>query len=111
MKRILLILLAALLLDPLSLVGQKTKGISKTSSETASGGPRTALVIGNARYTTAPLKNPVNDARAISSTLEELGFQVTLLEDAGQKKMKRAIDKFGRIIRDGRLGLFFFSGH
>ncbi len=63
MKRILLILLAALLLAPLSSLGQTTKGISKTSSETASGGPRTALVIGNAKYTSAPLRNPVNDAR------------------------------------------------
>jgi len=64
MKRTLLILLTALLLGPLSSLGQTTKGISKTSSETASGGPRTALVIGNARYTSAPLRNPVNDARA-----------------------------------------------
>ena len=53
----------------------------------------------------------MNDARAISSTLEALGFQVTLFEDAGQKKMKRAIDKFGRTIRDGGVGLFYFSGH
>ena len=92
MKRTLLILLTALLLGPLSSLGQTTKGISKTSSETASGGPRTALVIGNAKYTSAPLRNPVNDARVISSTLQELGFQVTLLEDAGQKRMKRAED-------------------
>ena len=106
---LLLILLTSLLLGPLSSLGQTNKGISKSSSETASGGPRTALVIGNAKYTSAPLRNPVNDARAISSTLEELGFQVTLLEDAGQKKMKRAIDKFGRTIRDGGVGLFYFS--
>ena len=111
MKRTLLILLTALLLAPLSSLGQTTKGISKTSSETASGGPRTALVIGNAKYTSAPLRNPVNDARAISSTLQELGFQVTLLEDAGQKKMKRAINRFGKTLRDGGVGLFYFSGH
>ena len=61
---------------------QTTKGISKISSEVASAGPRTALVIGNGNYTSAPLRNPVNDARAISSTLEALGFQVTLLEEA-----------------------------
>ena len=63
MKRLLFILLTTLLLSPLSSLGQTTKGISKSSSETASGGPRTALVIGNARYTSAPLRNPVNDAR------------------------------------------------
>ncbi|MDP6466020.1 MAG: caspase family protein, partial [SAR324 cluster bacterium] len=98
---LLLILLTAILLGPPSSLGQTSKGISKTSSEKASGGPRTALVIGNAKYTSAPLRNPVNDARAISSTLQELGFQVTLLEDAGQKKMKRAIDRFGEQLRDG----------
>ena len=111
MKRTYLILLITFLLGPLSSLGETSKGISKISSEADSGGPRTALVIGNAKYTSAPLRNPVNDARAISSTLQELGFQVTLLEDAGQKKMKRAIDKFGRAIRDGGVGLFYFSGH
>ncbi len=108
---LLLILLTAILLYPPSSLGQTNKGISKTSSETATGGPRTALVIGNAKYTSAPLRNPVNDARAISSTLKELGFQVTLLEDAGQKKMKRAIDRFGEQLRDGGVGLFYYSGH
>ena len=108
---LLLILLTAILLGPPSSLGQTSKGISKTSSEKASGGPRTALVIGNAKYTSAPLRNPVNDARAISSTLQELGFQVTLLEDAGQKKMKRAINRFGKTLRDGGVGLFYFSGH
>ena len=93
MKRTLIIFIATLLLGPLSSLGQTSKGISKSKSEIASEGPRTALVIGNARYTTAPLRNPVNDARAISSTLKELGFQVTFFEDAGQKKMKRAIEK------------------
>ena len=111
MKRFLVNLIIILPLVPFLCFGQTSKGISKTNPGTSSSGPRTALVIGNARYTTAPLRNPVNDARAISSTLKELGFQVTLLEDAGQKKMKRAIDKFGRTIRDGGVGLFYFSGH
>ncbi len=108
---LLLILLTAILLGPPSSLGQTNKGISKTSSETAPGDPRTALVIGNAKYTSAPLRNPVNDARAISSTLQELGFQVTLLEDASQKQMKRAIDRFGEQLRDGGVGLFYYSGH
>jgi len=111
MKHSLSALIIFLILAPLSSLGQTSKGISKNNPGTSSAGPRTALVIGNARYTTAPLRNPVNDARAISSTLKELGFQVTLLEDARQKKMKRAIDKFGRTIRDGGVGLFYFSGH
>ena len=62
-------------------------------------------------YDTAPLRNPVNDARSMSSTLRELGFSVELLEDASQKEMKRAIDRFGEKLRDGGTGLFYFSGH
>ncbi|MEK9616157.1 MAG: caspase family protein, partial [Deltaproteobacteria bacterium] len=38
------------------------------------GGSKQALVIGNSAYThTAPLKNPVNDAKAIGSTLHQFG--------------------------------------
>ena len=39
---------------------------------------RTALVIGNAGYENeaGPLKNTVNDARAMAAALRELGFHV-----------------------------------
>ena len=88
------------------------KGVARTKVEpSAESGPRTALVIGNARYESAPLRNPVNDARAMAGALRRFGFDVTLLEDAGQTQMKRAIDRFGKKLRDGGVGLFYFSGH
>jgi hypothetical protein len=90
---------------------QSSKSIRKTASTMADSGPRTALVIGNANYSSAPLKNPVNDARDIANSLRKLGFDVTLLQDAGQNKMRRAINNFGRTLRDGGVGLFYFSGH
>ena len=90
---------------------QSTTGIRKVESSATASGPRSALVIGNANYDTAPLRNPVNDARSMSSTLRELGFSVELLEDASQKEMKRAIDRFGEKLRDGGIGLFYYSGH
>ena len=34
--------------------------------------PRTALIIGNSAYFFAPLKNPINDAEAMASALEEM---------------------------------------
>jgi membrane protein implicated in regulation of membrane protease activity len=34
---------------------------------------RIALVIGNSAYTIGPLKNPVNDARAMTQALREVG--------------------------------------
>ena len=36
---------------------------------------RVALVIGNASYKREPLRNPVNDARAMSKKLRSLGFE------------------------------------
>ena len=46
---------------------QSTEGVARTKAEPSTGSkPRTALVIGNARYQTAPLRNPVNDARTMS---------------------------------------------
>jgi uncharacterized caspase-like protein len=90
---------------------QSTKAIRKKVSTTADSGRRTALVIGNAAYASKPLRNSVNDARAMSRTLRELGFSVELLEDASQKAMKKAIDRFGEQLRGGGTGLFYFSGH
>jgi uncharacterized protein YecT (DUF1311 family) len=73
---------------------------------------RLALIIGNAAYETAPLRNPVNDARAMATTLRALGFEVTALENASLTEMKRAIDDFGDALRSkGGVGLFYFSGH
>jgi len=74
---------------------------------------RQALVIGNSEYRHAGrLRNPVNDARAIGSTLQQLGFDVTLLTDADQRKMERAIRDFGDELRSRRgVGLFYYAGH
>jgi len=71
---------------------------------------RVALVIGNSRYD-APLRNPVNDARAIAAQLRDVGFSVTLLEDAPLDKMFEAIRTFGDQLRGGGAGLFYFAGH
>ena len=62
---------------------------------------RIALVIGNGRYEVGPLRNPVNDARAMAGKLETLGFEVIALENATQRDMKRAMFDFGRINRGG----------
>lgn len=74
-------------------------------------GKRVALVIGNGKYPTAPLKNPVNDARAMAKTLKELGFEVTLRENATQRDMAAAVRQFGSSISPGSAALFYFAGH
>ena len=73
---------------------------------------RLALIIGNSNYTHGgSLANPINDARSMKMTLEDLGFTVIKYEDSTQKKMKIAIDEFGRKLRDYDVGLFFYAGH
>ncbi len=80
------------------------------------GGPiknelRHALVIGNSAYADAPLKNPANDARDMTTALEHLGFSVTTLIDADQRQMRTAIREFGRKLKAGGIGLFYYAGH
>lgn len=72
---------------------------------------RTALVIGNAQYKYSPLKNPINDARDIATSLKQVNFNVTLLTNASQEKMEDAISKFGRSLIAGGVGLFYYAGH
>jgi uncharacterized caspase-like protein len=75
------------------------------------GEARNALVIGNSAYVQGPLRNPVNDARAMAKALGEAGFRVTLVEDATQPAMVRAVRIFGEQIAKGGVGLFYFAGH
>lgn len=73
---------------------------------------RTALVIGNSAYSGSPLKNPVNDARAMEKSLSQLGFQVTLATDVKNfQDMRRLIRDFGEELLKGGVGLFYYAGH
>lgn len=73
-----------------------------------------ALVIGNGGYHhLSKLKNPVNDAKAITETLRlrKLGFQVTELHNRNRKQMAKAISQFGRSIKPNSVVLVYFAGH
>ena len=72
---------------------------------------RIALVIGNGAYKSASLRNPVNDAGDIANALQELGFTVMLKINADQRSMKESIRRFGKKLRSGGVGLFYFAGH
>lgn len=100
MKRIttaLILALVAILLLPSS-------GFSEQSN-------RLALVIGNATYKSSPLRNPVNDAYDMAQTLRTLGFEVIHKENVGQRAMEKAVRDFGKRLRKGGVGLFYFAGH
>ena len=72
---------------------------------------RTALVIGNAHYEIAPLRNPVNDATDVAAMLQRLGFEVILLRDAKLRAIEEAIETFSQKLRRSNVGLFYFAGH
>jgi len=76
---------------------------------------RMALVVGNSAYgSVTALENPVHDAELIADSLEELGFEVTLITDATQVELKRGIAQFGRALRakdESAVGLFYYAGH
>lgn len=72
---------------------------------------RVALVIGNGTYADAPLRNPVNDARAMAEVLRELNFDVVLLQNADRYAMQRGMLEFGRKLTPNTVGLFYFAGH
>jgi uncharacterized caspase-like protein len=72
---------------------------------------RVALVIGNGAYQDAPLRNPPNDARAMTQALRECGFEVIEEINSDQRGMEEAIRAFGKKIQRGGVGLFYYAGH
>jgi formylglycine-generating enzyme required for sulfatase activity len=75
---------------------------------------RFALVIGNSAYESGPLKNPVNDARAMAEALRACSFDVLERENVTQTEMKQTIRTFGERLRAGgpeAVGLFYYAGH
>ena len=70
-----------------------------------------ALVVGNSRYPQAPLRNPVNDAKAIGQSLQGLGYQTRVLPNARYRELKKSIAAFSRQLRGAEIGLFYYAGH
>jgi uncharacterized caspase-like protein len=74
---------------------------------------RVALVIGNGHYpdATAPLGQPINDARALTAALRRNGFEVDVIEDASKDDMVRAIGRLKSKIRPDSVVMLFFGGY
>jgi hypothetical protein len=100
MKRITLQFFSALILMALSVVMSQAQNTQ-----------RVALVIGNGAYQDAPLKNPPNDARAMAQALRECDFEVIEKINSNKREMIEGIREFGKNIRRGGVGLFFYAGH
>src|SRR4051812_4438768 len=82
------------------------------SASTPESSARIALVIGNADYMQAPLIKPASDARAIGSTLRDMGFQVDMQLNAGRIQLLDAIQRFsGELAKTRGVGFFYYAGH
>ncbi|WP_439814862.1 caspase family protein [Zavarzinia sp. CC-PAN008] len=72
---------------------------------------RVALVIGNAAYADAPLRNPVNDATDMAAKLDRLGFDTITVTDTDKRALETAIADFGSRLEKGDTALVFYAGH
>ena len=72
-----------------------------------------ALVIGNGAYGGGipGLANPGQDAAALATMTNKLGFQTVLLKDANLAELRAGLAAFGRAARDARVVVVFYSGH
>src|SRR5437868_15213759 len=73
---------------------------------------KVALVIGNGHYpdANAPLAQPINDARALTSALRRDGFDVDVIEDASRDDMARAVERLKSKIKKDSVVMLFFGG-
>ncbi len=74
-------------------------------------GKRVALIIGNDAYSISPLKNAVNDARAMDAALRASNFRTVLVENAKKADMDTKIGEFLDMLGPDDTALFFYAGH
>jgi uncharacterized caspase-like protein len=86
---------------------------TEQGADQATTASRIALVIGNGHYpdATAPLAQPINDARALTSALRHDGFDVDVVEDASRDDMTRAVERMKTKIRPDSVVMLFFGGY
>lgn len=95
---------------------QDGRGAGNVSKQARTGEKRIALVIGNAAYgdNVGKLTNPVNDAADVAATLKSLGFELVGGKanlNVNLREIDELVRDFGRQIKNGGVGVFYFAGH
>ncbi len=74
---------------------------------------KTALLIANGNYKNfSSLANPVTEASQLKAALQNLGFQVTLITNAGREQMLDGLMDFERSVKQrGGIAFFHYGGH
>ena len=86
---------------------------TEQNSDVATKTSRVALVIGNGHYpdASAPLAQPINDARGLTAALRGKGFDVEVVEDATKDDMARAVGRLKAKIKPDSVVMLFFGGY
>lgn len=87
---------------------------SETATGSVGGQPnRVALLVANSRYpdANAPLLQPINDGRALSTALRNDGFDVELVEDASRDDLVRAVARLKDKVRSDTVVMVYFGGY
>ena len=86
---------------------------SEQGEAAAAKGSKIALVIGNGHYpdASAPLAQPINDARALTATLRSSGFEVDVVEDASKDDMLRAVARLQSKVKPDTVVMLYFGGY
>ena len=86
---------------------------TEQNSDVALKSSRLALIIGNGNYpdAAAPLAQPINDARGLSTALRGDGFDVDVVEDATKDDMRRAVERLKARIKPDTVVMLFFGGY
>lgn len=72
---------------------------------------RLAIVIGNASYQQSPLKNPLNDARAVSESLKRYGFEVHSYMDLKSAQSGEIKQLIRERVAPYTTVIFYYAGH
>ena len=72
---------------------------------------KVALVIGNAAYLNAPLKNPGNDASDVAAKLRGLGCDVIERNNIKMRQIGSILHEFRSKLSPGAVALVFYAGH
>jgi hypothetical protein len=73
---------------------------------------RRALVVGIAEYRDLQaIVRSASDARAVSETLTQIGFDADLALEVDARALDDAIDRFTASLQEGDIALFYFAGH
>ena len=73
---------------------------------------RVALIVGVSKYDKVPsLNNPAKDAKLVQTTLQKLGFQVTVLTDPSRASLIEGLGAFEEAAKGSEAAVIYYAGH